>query len=232
MIPEVVPLVQPGTNGKNGHQPLAEGGSETKNGQLAGPHLDPVDLPKIEAAVREILVAIGEDPDREGLLETPNRVARAYQELCSGMREDAGVHLARQFEHEATGDDAVILRGVRFTSMCEHHLLPFVGSAAVAYLPAKDRVAGLSKIARTVDVFASRPQLQERLTAQIADALVEHLSPRGVAVVVEAEHSCLTLRGASKPEATMATSAFRGAYADDRALRTEVLSLMRSGQVG
>lgn len=186
-----------------------------------------VDLPRIERAVREILLAVGEDPDREGLLETPERVARAYREMFAGLREDAGAHLARQFDQEQAGDEVVLLRGIQFTSMCEHHLLPFTGRAHVAYLPAHGKVTGLSKLARTVDVFARRPQLQERLTGQIADALVAHLDPRGVAVVVEAEHSCLKIRGAAKHEAEMVTTAFRGVFTADRALRAETLALMR-----
>jgi GTP cyclohydrolase I len=185
-----------------------------------------VDEARIERAVREILVAIGEDPDREGLLDTPSRVARAYREIFSGMREDAGVHLARQFAQEQAGDDVVILRDIDFVSVCEHHLMPFIGRAHVAYLPAHGRVTGLSKLARTVDVYARRPQLQERLTAQVADALVEHLDPRGVAVMVEAEHSCLKLRGARKTGAEMVTTALRGDFLEDRGLRAEVLGLL------
>lgn len=185
-----------------------------------------VDAPRIERAVREILAAIGEDPDREGLRDTPSRVARAYGEIFAGMREDAGAHLARQFDQEQAGDDVVILREIDFVSVCEHHLMPFTGRAHVAYLPAHGRVTGLSKLARTVDVFARRPQLQERLTAQIADALVEHLDPRGVAVLVEAEHSCLKLRGARKTGAEMVTTALRGALLEDRGLRAEVLGLL------
>jgi GTP cyclohydrolase IA len=189
-----------------------------------------VDVARVARGVREILLGLGEDPDREGLAETPARVARAYRELVSGCREDAGEHLARVFAQETTGEDVVILRDVRFVSLCEHHLLPFTGVAHVAYIPAGGRVVGLSKLARTVDVFARRLQLQERLTAQVADALVEHLSPQGVAVVVEAEHSCLRLRGARKEDAHMVTTAFRGALGTDRALRSEVLSLMRAGR--
>jgi len=188
-----------------------------------------VDQARIERAVREILSAIGEDPDRDGLLDTPGRVARAYVEMFAGLGADASAHLAKQFDQEQAGDDAVMLRNIQFTSMCEHHLLPFTGRAHVAYLPDHGKVTGLSKLARTVDVFARRPQLQERLTAQIADALVEHLHPRGVAVVLEAEHSCLKLRGAEKHDAEMVTSAFRGALEHDRALRSEVLQLMRLG---
>jgi len=198
------------------------------NGRRPG-DADAVDGPRIERAVREILLALGEDPGREGLRDTPARVARAYRELTIGMRQDAGVHLARRFRHEQAGDDAVLLRKIDFTSICEHHLLPFSGRAHVAYLPDAGVVTGLSKLARAVDVFARRPQLQERLTAQIADALVEHLDPRGVAVIVEAEHSCLKLRGAAKQDAEMVTTAFRGVFASDRELRGEVVSLMRDG---
>ncbi|MCA9517493.1 MAG: GTP cyclohydrolase I FolE [Myxococcales bacterium] len=184
-------------------------------------------MPRIEAAVREILAAVGEDPDREGLLDTPARVARAYRDLFAGLREDPGVHLARQFEHETGGDDAVVLRNIEFSSTCEHHLLPFLGRAHVAYLPADGRVTGLSKLARTVDVFARRPQLQERLTSQIADALMGHLGARGAAVVVEGEHLCMRSRGARKRDAMMVTTALRGVYRDDKALRKEILGLLR-----
>jgi GTP cyclohydrolase IA len=189
-----------------------------------------VDMARVARGVREILAGLGEDPDREGLEDTPERVARAYRELTAGSREDAGDHLARVFRQEVAGDDVVLLRDIRFISLCEHHMLPFTGVAHVAYLPSGGRVAGLSKLARTVDVYARRLQLQERLTSQVADAMVEHLSPRGVAVVVEAEHSCLRLRGARKEEAHMVTTAFRGALGDDRGLRTEVLSLMGIGR--
>jgi GTP cyclohydrolase IA len=188
------------------------------------------DMARVERGVREILIGLGEDPDREGLLDTPARVARAYRDLLVGERQDAGDHLARVFRQSHTGDDLVMLRDIRFVSMCEHHMLPFTGVAHVAYLPSHGRVTGLSKLARTVDVFAKRLQMQERLTAQVADALVEHLDPRGVAVVMEAEHSCLRLRGAGKEEARMLTTAFRGAMEHDRAMRSEVLSLMGVGR--
>lgn len=183
-------------------------------------------MARVEAAVREMLIGLGENPDREGLRDTPGRVARAYREILAGMREDPGVHLARQFSQEQTGDDLVILRDIDFVSVCEHHFLPFTGKAHVAYLPDHGMVTGLSKLARTVDVFARRPQLQEQLTCQIADALVQHLDPRGVAVVVQAEHSCLKLRGARKAHTEMVTTAFRGELRWDRALRSEVLGLM------
>ena len=187
-----------------------------------------VDHARIERAVREILIAVGEDPDREGLLETPARVARAYAETFSGLRQDAGVHLRRTFEHEASGDDVVILRNIEFSSICEHHLAPFLGRAHIAYLPSGGRVTGLSKLARTVAVFARRPQLQERLTSQIADALVEHLQPRGVAVLIEGEHLCMRMRGARKNDAQMVTTAIRGVYTEDRELRREVLALLQT----
>ena len=191
------------------------------------PEAAAVDMPRVEAAVREMLLGLGEDPDREGLKDTPARVARAYREILGGMHEEPGMHLARQFSQEQTGDDLVILRDIDFVSVCEHHFLPFTGRAHVAYLPDHGMVTGLSKLARTVDVFARRPQLQEQLTGQIADALVEHLDPRGVAVVVQAEHSCLKLRGARKAETEMVTTAFRGELRFDRALRNEVLGLMK-----
>ena len=187
-----------------------------------------IDLPRIEAAVREILCAVGEDPDRDGLRETPARVARAYRELLGGLRATPARHLGRVFEHRSSGDDLVMVRDIEFFSLCEHHLLPFAGRAQVAYLPDKGRVVGLSKIARTVDVFARRPQLQERLTAEIAEALVDHLGARGVAVVVRAEHMCMKMRGANKQAADMVTTAFRGCFERDRALRAEALELLRS----
>jgi GTP cyclohydrolase IA len=189
-----------------------------------------LDLARVERGVREMLIGLGEDPDREGLLETPARVARAYRDMLAGGRQDAGEHLSRLFRQSHTGDDLVMLRDIRFVSMCEHHMLPFTGVAHVAYLPSHGRVTGLSKLARTVDVFAKRLQMQERLTSEVADALVEHLDPRGVAVVMEAEHSCLRLRGAGKEEARMLTTAFRGAMEHDRAMRSEVLSLMGVGR--
>ena len=186
-----------------------------------------VDMARVEAAVREMLIGLGENPDREGLVDTPSRVARAYREILAGMHEDPGTHLVRQFSQEQTGDDLVILRDIDFVSVCEHHFLPFTGKAHVAYLPAHGKVTGLSKLARTVDVFARRPQLQEQLTSQIADALVEHLDPRGVGVVVQAEHSCLKLRGARKAHTEMVTTAFRGELRWDRDLRSEVLGLIQ-----
>lgn len=194
--------------------------------RLARRHEKPVDLDRIARAVREILAAVGEDPDREGLADTPARVARSYAELLSGLRDDAASHLARVFDHAAPGDDLVVVRDIDFQSMCEHHLLPFRGKAHVAYLPAGGKVVGLSKIARTVDVFARRPQLQERLTANIADAIAQHLGARGVAVVVTAEHLCMQLRGARKQQADMVTTAFRGVLSDDAAMNQRAMLLL------
>ncbi|MCA9680513.1 MAG: GTP cyclohydrolase I FolE [Myxococcales bacterium] len=186
----------------------------------------PVDLPRIARAVREILIAIGEDPDREGLLDTPDRVARAYRDLTAGMRQDPGDHLRTVFQEG--GDDLVVVRGIELHSLCEHHLLPFSGVAHVAYLPAGGRVVGLSKIARTVEAFARRPQVQERLTRQIADAMLEHLAPRGVSVLIESEHLCMKMRGVAKQGASMTTVAHRGAFATDATQRGEVLSMLRN----
>jgi GTP cyclohydrolase I len=182
-----------------------------------------VDIRRIEAAVREILFAVGEDPDREGLLRTPNRVARAYAEMLSGLRTDPRAHLRTVFTERY--DEVVLLRDIEFHSMCEHHLLPFTGRAHVAYLP-DGKVVGLSKLARLVDGFAHRPQVQERLTTQIADALMEELNPLGAACVVEATHTCMTIRGAQKPGAVMVTSALRGVFKENPASRNEIMALL------
>jgi GTP cyclohydrolase I len=184
--------------------------------------LPPVDLPRIEAAVREILVAIGEDPDRDGLLNTPARVARMYAEVFSGLREAPDSHLKVVFE--AQHDEMVMVRDIALTSMCEHHLVPFMGKAHVAYIPNADgRVTGLSKLARLVDAYAKRPQVQERLTAQIADEIERTLQPRGVMVVVEAEHLCMSMRGVRKPGSSTVTSAVRGLFRDSTATRFEAM---------
>ncbi len=185
-----------------------------------------IDLPRIEHAVREILLAVGENPDREGLLKTPNRVARSYVELMAGLSEDPRVHLRTVF-HE-NYDEVVLLRDIEFHSLCEHHLLPFTGRAHVAYLPA-GKVVGLSKLARLVEGYARRPQVQERLTTQIADALMEELSPVGAACVIEASHTCMTIRGIRKPGSVMVTSALRGIFKESPSSRTEILSLMYGG---
>ena len=186
----------------------------------------PVDLPRIARAVREILLAIGEDPDREGLLDTPDRVARAYRDLTAGLAQDPATHLGTVFQEG--GDDLVVVRGIELHSLCEHHLLPFSGVAHVAYLPAGGRVVGLSKIARTVETFARRPQVQERLTRQIADAMIAHLAPRAVSVLIESEHLCMKMRGVAKQGASMTTVAHRGVFATDVAQRAEVMSLLRA----
>lgn len=185
-----------------------------------------IDRPRAEAAIREFLIAIGEDPDREGLLETPSRVARACEEVFAGMHEDPAVHLLKQF-HEDQHEEMVIIRDIPFTSMCEHHLLPFVGKAHVAYIPRKGRITGLSKIARCVEGFARRPQVQERMTSQIADAIMKSLEPLGTLVVVEAEHSCMTARGIKKPGSLTITSAVRGSFKEDEKTRAEALSLFK-----
>ncbi|MBR3257611.1 MAG: GTP cyclohydrolase I FolE [Eggerthellaceae bacterium] len=185
-----------------------------------------LDMPRAEAAIREFLIAIGEDPDREGLQDTPNRVARACAEVFAGMYEDPAAYLQKQF-HEGEHEEMVIVKDIPFTSMCEHHLLPFTGKAHVAYIPNKGRITGLSKIARCVEGFAHRPQVQERLTSQIADAMVEALDPKGVIVVMEAEHMCMTARGVRKPGSLTITSAVRGSFLKDEKTRAEALSLFK-----
>ncbi len=184
-----------------------------------------IDKPRIEAAVREFLAAIGEDPDREGLLGTPDRVARACEEIFGGMQEDPSLHLLRQF-HEPGNENMVIVRDIPFNSMCEHHLLPFTGKAHICYLPRDGRITGLSKLARCVTGYAHRPQLQERLTQQIADALEERLSPRGVLVVLQAEHSCMSMRGIKSVGSSTVTSAVRGWFKEDLKAREEALRLI------
>ena len=189
-------------------------------------HYGELDMPRAEAAVRELLIAIGEDPDREGLLDTPARVARACNEIFAGMHEDPSKHLLRQF-HEADHEEMVIVRDIAFTSMCEHHLLPFTGKAHVAYIPRQGRITGLSKLARCVEGYARRPQVQERMTSQVADAIMDKLDPLGVIVVIEAEHMCMTARGIKKPGSLTVTSAVRGSFKEDYKTRAEALSLLR-----
>ncbi len=183
-----------------------------------------IDKPRVEAAVRELLIAIGEDPDRPGLVDTPDRVARACEELFGGLSDDPARHLRKQF-HEEGNEELVVVRDIPFHSMCEHHLLPFIGRAHVAYIPRDGRITGLSKIARCVAGYAARPQLQERLTGQIADAMLAELDPKGVLVVIEAEHTCMTMRGIRAAGATTVTSAVRGILRDE-ASRKEALSLL------
>jgi len=185
----------------------------------------PVDLERIERAVREILHAIGEDPDRDGLLRTPARVAEMYAEVCAGLSQEPASHLVVTFE--ANHDEMVLVRDIALYSICEHHLVPFHGRAHVAYIPGDDgRITGLSKLARLVDGYAKRPQVQERLTTQIADALVEALDPRGAFVMIEAEHLCMSMRGVRKPGTLTVTSAVRGLFKESAATRAEVMSLL------
>jgi GTP cyclohydrolase IA len=184
-----------------------------------------VDLPRIEHAVREILLAIGENPDRDGLRETPRRVARMYEEIFSGLGADPGEHLSVVFE--ADHDEMVMVKDIPVYSVCEHHLVPWFGRAHVAYIPNDDgRITGLSKLARLIDGFSKRPQVQERLTTQVADKIESVLAPRGVLVVVEAEHLCMSMRGVRKPGTTTVTSAVRGLMRDSAAARSEAMSFI------
>jgi GTP cyclohydrolase I len=185
-----------------------------------------IDEPRIEKAVKEILSAVGEDLNRDGLKNTPTRVARMYTELLAGMNEDPNTHLRSVFNENY--DEIVLLRDIPFYSICEHHLMPFIGTAHVAYLPS-GRILGVSKLARIVDCFARRLQTQERLAYQIADFLMNHLKPLGVAVVLEAAHSCMTIRGIKKPGSVMVTSAVRGIFRKDPRSRNEIMSLIHSG---
>ena len=184
-----------------------------------------IDEARIEKAVREILSAVGEDLNRDGLKDTPVRVARMYGELLAGMHDDPNTHISRVFNENY--DEIVLLRDIPFYSICEHHLMPFIGSAHVAYLPA-GKILGVSKLARIVDCFARRLQTQERLTYQIADCLMSNLKPLGVAVVLEAAHSCMTIRGIKKPGSVMVTSAVRGLFRKDPRSRNEIMSLIHS----
>ena len=183
----------------------------------------PIDLPRIEAAVREILIAVGEDPDREGLQKTPSRVARMYAELFRGLHEDAERHLETTFDEDH--HEMVVLRDITFNSMCEHHLMPFEGNAHIAYIPG-GQIVGLSKLARIVDAYAARPQVQERLTSQIADLLALKVHVKGCAVVLEAVHTCMTCRGVRKPGSVMVTSALRGIMHSNQSTRAEALQLL------
>jgi GTP cyclohydrolase IA len=184
-----------------------------------------VDVERVRAAVSELLIAIGEDPCRDGLLATPDRVASMYEELFSGLHDDPARHLEVTFAAEH--DEMVMVRDIPFASLCEHHLVPFLGKAHVAYIPAEDgRITGLSKLARLVDGYARRLQVQERMTTEIADAIASVLSPRGVLVVLEAEHLCMSMRGVRKPGATTVTSAVRGIFRKESRTRAEAMSLL------
>lgn len=182
-----------------------------------------VDLARIERAMREVLAAVGEDPDREGIQETPARVARMYAEMFQGLHQDPRVHLQKFFTEQY--DEVVLVRDISFCSMCEHHLLPFTGHAHIGYIP-NGKVVGLSKLARVVEVIARRPQVQERLTEQVANLLVEELEVKGVAVIVEASHSCMTIRGVRKPGSMTVTSSMKGIFRSHLSSRSEIMQLI------
>lgn len=186
--------------------------------------LKKIDLPRIEKAVREILLAVGEDPDREGLVETPARVARMYAEVFWGLHRN--IHKDIKVFNEPGNDEMILIGDIPFYSMCEHHLLPFFGTAHVVYIPKEGRILGLSKVARIVDTLSRKPQLQERLTSEIADTIQEAVNPQAVCVVIEAEHLCMTMRGIRKPGSKTVTSAMRGGCRSDAKTRAEALSLI------
>lgn len=187
--------------------------------------MPPYDAGRVEAAVRELLIAVGEDPDREGLVHTPARVARMYAEVFAGLHTDPDDLVLPLFDEKH--DEMVIVKDIPLSSFCEHHLIPWTGHAAVGYLPGKDgRITGLSKLARLVDLYAKRPSVQERVTGQVADALMDKLQPRGAIVVVEAEHLCMSMRGVQKPGARTVTSAVRGSFKSSAVTRTEAMSLI------
>ncbi len=199
-------------------------GVDPVHGFTQGAITEPIDLERAAAAVRELLLAIGEDPDRDGLRETPDRVARSYAEIFRGLREEPDDVMSTTFD--LGHDEMVLVKDIEVYSTCEHHLVPFHGVAHVGYIPSRDgRITGLSKIARLVDVYAKRPQVQERLTTQVADAMVRVLQPRGVIVVIECEHLCMSMRGVRKPGARTVTSAVRGGLREP-ATRAEVMSLI------
>jgi len=202
---------------------------EAAEGRLSHhPPIPPqVDLPRLQRAVRELLAAVGEDPDREGLLETPARVARMYAELFSGLHDDPRQHLQKFFTEQY--DELVLVRDISFNSMCEHHLLPFYGVAHIGYIP-DGRVVGLSKLARVVEVVSKRPQVQERMTETIANLLIDELKVKGVAVVIEATHSCMTIRGVKKPGSSCVTSAMKGLFRHNLSSRSEVMTLIYGGR--
>ena len=189
----------------------------------SNPDPAPVDQERIQRAVREILIAVGEDPDRAGLLETPARVGRMYAEMFAGLHSNPGRHLKRVFEE--TYDELVLVRDISFNSMCEHHLLPFIGVAHVGYLP-RGKVVGLSKLARVVDEISRRPQVQERMTHQVANLIFEELDAKGVVVVIEAEHTCMSIRGIRKPGSLCVTSAMKGIFRSNLSSRGEIMNLI------
>lgn len=205
------------------HEPCASNGHFQVPAVVEAPAVGGVDKARIRAAVREILIAVGENPDRDGLLETPDRVARMYAEIFSGLHASPRIHLQKTFEVDH--EEMVLQRDIEFSSFCEHHLLPFTGRAHIAYIPT-GRVVGLSKLARVVEGIARKPQVQERMTQEIADLLQDELIPRGVLVLVEATHSCMTIRGVRKPGTTCVTSAARGLYQTNANSRAEVMNLI------
>ncbi|WP_018636201.1 GTP cyclohydrolase I FolE [Parafrankia elaeagni] len=218
------PAGKTGATGRAGTLAEGAGGRRPKRPDL----VRPFDHDRVARAVRELLIGIGEDPDREGLRKTPDRVARAYQEAVEGLGRDPAEVLTTVFDEGH--DEMVLVRDIDFSSLCEHHLVVFAGKAHVAYIPnEKGQITGLSKLARLVDLYARRPQVQERLTSQVADALVDVLDPRGVMVVVEAEHLCMSMRGVRKPGATTVTSAVRGQFLSP-ATRSEGMSLIMRGR--
>jgi GTP cyclohydrolase I len=198
---------------------------DPENGDLVEPPAK-IEVPaEVAEAVRTLIRWTGDDPDREGLLDTPRRVARAWREYARGYQEDPAVHLSRTFEEVGGYDEIVLLKDIPFQSHCEHHMAPIIGKAAIAYLP-NERVVGISKLARVLHGFARRLQVQERLTAQVADAIWQHLQPKGVAVVIEASHACMTARGVQTPGVMMTTSRMMGTFREDERSRREVLALM------
>ena len=200
-------------------------GHETEDGDLVGEPRDIAIPADVLDAVRTLIRWAGDDPDREGLLDTPGRVARAWREYAKGYAEDPGAHLARTFEEVGGYDEIVLLKDIPFQSHCEHHMAPIIGKAHIAYLP-NNRVVGISKLARVLHGYARRLQVQERLTAEVADAIWEHLQPQGVAVVIEASHACMTARGVRTPGVMMTTSRMMGVFREDQRSRREVLALM------
>ncbi len=184
-----------------------------------------IDQEKIKKAVRQILIAIGDNPDREGLKETPSRVARMYADIFSGISKDPLKEI--NVFHNENNEEMIMVKDIPFYSMCEHHLLPFVGKAHVVYIPKKGKITGLSKLVRVIEVFAKRPQVQERLTSQIADALMQKIQPHGVFVIIEAEHFCMSMRGVKKPGSITTTSAVRGVFRKNSTTRAEALSLLK-----
>jgi len=208
------------------NEEIPDGPRPLESSHLGGPSLA-IDVPRIERAVREILIAVGEDPDREGLRETPARVARMYAELFRGLRADPRRHLKKVFAEKY--DEVVLVKDISFESVCEHHLLPFMGKAHIAYLP-DGKVVGLSKLARVVEDISRRPQVQERMTEDIADLMMDELNAKGVAVIIEAVHTCMTVRGIRKPGSLCVTSAVRGIFRTNASTRAEVMTLIYGSQ--